>query len=137
MKYLLDTNVCIALINDKPITVRERFNQVLAKGSVAYISSISVFELWYGIAKSSCREANAQLLAGFLSGPVGLLPFEGEDARISGEIRAAMEALGRPIGEYDLLIAGQALRHEMILVTSNGREFRRIKNLEWKDWTKS
>jgi tRNA(fMet)-specific endonuclease VapC len=137
LKFLLDTNVCIALINDKPITVRGRFNQELAKGSVAYISSISVFELWYGIAKSSRREANAQLLAGFLSGPVGLLQFEGEDARISGEIRAAMEALGRPIGEYDLLIAGQALRHEMILVTANGREFRRIKNLEWKDWTKS
>ena len=137
MKYLLDTNVCIALINGRPATVRARFNKDLAKGSVAYISSISVFEMWYGIAKSSRRAANAQLLAGFLSGPVSLLPFEGEDARISGEIRAAMEAVDRPIGEYDLLIAGQALRHEMILVTANTREFGRIKNLQWEDWTKS
>jgi tRNA(fMet)-specific endonuclease VapC len=75
----------------------------------------------------------AQLRAGFLAGPVSLLPFEGEDARISGEIRAAMELVGRPIGLYDLLIAGRALRHEMIFVTANVGEFGRIKNLQRED----
>jgi tRNA(fMet)-specific endonuclease VapC len=137
LRYLLDTNVCIALINGKPATVRVRFNQKVTNDSVACVSSISVFELWYGIAKSSRRDENAQLLASFLSGPVAMLPFEEEDARISGEIRASMEAVGRPIGEYDLLIAGQALRHEITLVTANTREFRRIKNLQWQDWSKS
>jgi tRNA(fMet)-specific endonuclease VapC len=137
LNYLLDTNVCIALINGNPATVRARFNRELAKGSVAYMSSISIFELQYGIAKSARREANTQLLAGFLSGPVVMLPFEAEDARISGGIRAAMETVGRPIGVYDLLIAGQALRHEMTLVTANTREFGRVKNLQWQDWTKS
>lgn len=136
MRYLLDTNVCIALINGKPATVRVRFNQKVTNDSVACISSISVFELWYGIAKSSRREENAQLLASFLSGPITMLPFEGDDARISGELRATMEAMGRPIGEYDLLIAGQALRHEITLVTANTREFRRIKNLVWANWAK-
>jgi tRNA(fMet)-specific endonuclease VapC len=136
LKYLLDTNVCIALINGKPAAVREQFNQELAKGSIAHISAISVFELWYGIAKSSRLEENARLLAGFLSGPVAILPFEGEDARRSGEIRAEMESIGKPIGAYDLLIAGQALRHEMTIVTANTREFGRIKNLQREDWTK-
>jgi tRNA(fMet)-specific endonuclease VapC len=136
LKYLLDTNVCIALINGKPPAVRSQFNQEIAKGSVAFVSSISVFELWYGIAKSSRREENAKLLAGFLSGPVAILPFEGEDARNSGEIRVAMEAVGRPIGAYDVLIAGQALCHEMTIVTANTREFGRVKNLQWEDWTK-
>ncbi len=137
MKYLLDTNVCIALINGIPAGVRARFDREIAKGAVACVSSISVFELWYGIAKSSRFEENAHLLAGFLSGPVAILPFEEGDARISGEIRAAMESVGRPIGDYVLLIAGQALRHEMILVTANVREFGRVKNLHWEDWTKA
>jgi tRNA(fMet)-specific endonuclease VapC len=136
LRYLLDTNVCIALINGKPAAVRDQFNQEIAKGSIAHISSISVFELWYGIAKSSRLEENSQLLGGYLSGPVAILPFEGEDARRSGEIRAEMESIGKPIGAYDLLIAGQALRHEMTLVTANTREFGRVKKLVWEDWTK-
>ena len=137
MTYLLDTNVCIALINGNSATVRAHLNQELAQGSVAYVSSIAVFELWYGVAKSTRREENARLLAGFLSGPVSPLSFDEEDARVSGELRASMESIGRPIGEYDLLIAGQALRHEMTLVTANIREFGRVKNLQWEDWTKS
>jgi tRNA(fMet)-specific endonuclease VapC len=73
----------------------------------------------------------------FLAGPIRLLPFDEEDARAAGMIRAATESLGRPIGAYDLLIAGQALRHEMTLVTANVREFRRVKGLEWQDWARS
>ena len=137
MKYLLDTNVCISLINGKPASVRARFDKELGKGSVAYASSIAVFELWYGASKSSRREDNARLLAGFLSGPVSHLAFDEEDANVSGKIRAVLETAGTPVSVYDLLIAGQALRHEMILVTANVREFARIENLEWEDWTKS
>ena len=137
MRFLLDTNVCIALINGKPVAVRAHFNDKLAKGSVTFVSSISVFELWYGITKSSRFEENAQLLAGFLSGPIVILPFEAEDARSAGEIRVALEAAGRPIGAYDLLIAGQALRREMTIVTANSREFGRIKSLDWEDWTRT
>ena len=80
---------------------------------------------------------NAQLLAGFLSGPVHPLAFDEDDARFAGELRAGMEAIGRPVGDYDLLIAGQALRHKMTVVTANTREFGRIKNLSWEDWSKS
>ncbi len=137
MKYLLDTNVCIALINERPLSVRTRFDKELSQGSEVYASSVVVFELWYGISKSLRREANARLLVGFLSGPVHELAFDEQDARFAGELRAEMETIGRPVGDYDLLIAGQALRHKMTLVTANAREFGRIKTLSWEDWSKS
>jgi len=108
----------------------------LSQGSEVYISSIVVFELWYGVSKSQRREMNAHLLIGFLSGPVQRLAFDDEDARFAGELRAGLETDGRPIGDYDLLIAGQALRHKMIVVTANAREFGRIKTLLWEDWLK-
>jgi len=101
------------------------------------ISSICAFELWYGVAKSARRPANTQQLASFLANWVSLLSFDEEDARFAGDLRAEMEAIGRPIGQYDLLIAGQALRHKMTLVTANTREFGRIKNLQWEDWSKN
>ena len=136
MKYSLDTNVCIALINSRPPLIRPQFNRRLNRGSELFVSSVAVFELWYGVSKSSHRELNASLLTRFLSGPVHLLGFDEQDARFAGELRAALESSGRPIGDYDLLIAGQALRHNMTLVTANAREFGRIKGLAWEDWSK-
>jgi tRNA(fMet)-specific endonuclease VapC len=137
LKYLLDTNVCIALINEKSPFIGTRFLKELAAGAQLYVSSIVALELWYGVAKSVHKEANAQRVDAFFAGQVALLSFDEEDARIAGRIRAAIEAVGKPVGAYDLLIASQALRHEMILVTANTREFARIKNLQWEDWTKS
>jgi len=124
-------------MNGKPASVRLRFEAEIGAGSIAHVSSVTVFELWYGVCKSRRRDANAGILSNFLSGPINLLPFEGEDARSAGELRADMESIGRPVGQYDLLIAGQALRHKMILVTANAREFGRIKTLSWEDWSKS
>ena len=137
MRHLLDTNVCIALINGKPASVRAQFEKGLRAGSTVFVSSIVVSELCYGIAKSPRPETDGQRFTRFLSGPVSILPFEEQDARTAGKIRAETEAVGKPVGAYDLLIAGQALRHEMTLVTANTREFARIKNLLWEDWTKS
>ena len=136
MTYLLDTNACIALINKRPPSVRTYMHQELSRGSEVYTSSIVVFELWYGVSKSQRREANTQVLIGFLSGPIHSVAFDNEDARVAGEIRAEMEAAGRPVGDYDLLIAGQALRHKMTLVTANTKEFGRIKGLSSQDWSK-
>jgi tRNA(fMet)-specific endonuclease VapC len=137
LRYLLDTNVCIALINERPLSVRTHFDREVSQGSDVYASSVVVFELWYGVSKSLRHEGNAQLLAGFLSGPIHQLAFDEEDARFAGVLRAEMETIGRPVGQYDLLIAGQALRHKMTLITANAREFGRIKNLSWEDWSKS
>jgi len=134
--YLLDTNACIALINGKPPSVRNRFQKALAADAKMLVSSVVAFELWYGVAKSARPEANAQLVETFFSGPVSVLAFELEDGKVAGRIRAALETAGKPVGAYDLLIAGQALRHELTLVTANVREFSRIKGLEWQDWGK-
>ncbi len=132
--YLLDTNACIALINGKPASVRMRFQKALAADARVLVSSVVAFELWYGVAKSARPEANTQLVETFFAGPVGLLAFEFEDAKVAGRVRAALEAAGKPVGAYDLLIAGQALRHELTLVTANVREFSRVKGLAWEDW---
>ena len=134
MKYLLDTNACIAVINGKPGHVRTRLQKAVAGGADVWVSSIAAFELWFGVAKSARQEANAALVETFFAGPVRLLAFEEEDARTAGGIRAALEAAGKPIGAYDLLMAGQAVRGKMTLVTANAREFRRVNGLVWEDW---
>jgi len=137
LTYLLDTNACIALINGKPAQVRVRLQKALAGGSQVLVSTVVALELWYGVAKSMHQEANAKWPETFFAGPVGLLTFEEEDAKSAGRLRAAIEAAGKPIGAYDLLIAGQALCRKLTLVTANTREFRRVQGLLWEDWAKS
>ena len=135
--YLLDTNACIALINGTPSAVRANFQKKLDRNALIFVSSISTFELWYGVEKSVYRQANTVRLRTFFSGPLQLLSFDDEDARIAGGLRASLEKMGKPIGAYDLLIAGQAVRRESTLVTANVREFRRIEGLHWEDWSRS
>lgn len=136
MDYLLDTNACIALINGHPSTVRARMQNAAAAGAHVLVSSVAVFELWYGVAKSAKQEFNRKRLETFLAGPILVLPFEDVDARKAGSVRAALEATGKPIGAYDVLMAGQALRHQLTLVTANVSEFSRVKGLHWQDWAK-
>lgn len=134
MTYLLDTNACIALINGRPEVVRRRFLRAAASRDLVTTSSVVLFELWYGVARSQQTQLNAERVTTFLSGPFEVLDFTPEDAEHSGRVRAALEGLGKPIGAYDLLIAGQALRHEATLVTANSSEFKRIRGLRLQDW---
>ena len=97
------------------------------------VPAVAAYELWYGAAKSARREANVRRLESFFR-PLELLPFEDEDARAAGEIRAALEARGTPIGARDLLIAGQAKRHGAILVTAHTSEVARLEGRRWEDW---
>ncbi len=136
MNYLLDTNACIALMNGAPVAVRSRFEKAVRADSQIYISSIVAFELWEGIAKSARVETNALRLEALLSSSVLALPFDNEDSRVAGSIRAALRAAGKPIGAYDYLIAGQALARQLTLVTANVSEFSRVKGLSWQDWAK-
>ena len=137
MNHLLDTNACIALINGSPASVRLRLERALKDGAGVAVSAVVAFELWYGAAKSARRQANRQRLETFFAGPLELVPFDDEDARAAGEVRAALETAGTPIGAYDLLIAGQALRHDATLVTANTSEFSRVSELRWEDWAGS
>jgi tRNA(fMet)-specific endonuclease VapC len=136
VNYLLDTNACVALINETSAMVRSRFQRAASGGAHIYVSSVVTFELWYGVAKSVRQTYNTQRLEAFLAGPITLLPLEHEDAKAAGSIRAALQAAGRPIGAYDTLIAGQALARELTLVTANVSEFSRVKGLSWQDWAK-
>ena len=136
MSYLLDTNACVALINGTSAAVRSRSDKAVSSGAHLYVSSVVTFELWYGVAKSVRQALNTQRLEAFLAGPIVLLSLEAEDARIAGSIRATLEASGKPIGAYDILIAGQALARQLTLVTANVSEFSRVKGLSWQDWAK-
>lgn len=136
MNYLLDSNACIALMNGTSRTVRDRFEKALRAGSKVYISSIVGFELWFGVAKSARHETNTRRLEALLSSSVIALPFDNEDARAAGSIRADLQAAGKPIGAYDYLIAGQAVARQLTLVTANVSEFSRVKGLRWQDWAK-
>jgi len=134
MAYLLDTNVCIALINGSSAPVRARFAKVIESREPVCVPAVSAHELWYGVAKSVQKETNAARLQKFLDGPVQLLEFTSDDARRAGEIRSRLERAGRPIGAYDVLLAGQALHRKLTLVTANTREFARVMGLVWEDW---
>jgi tRNA(fMet)-specific endonuclease VapC len=134
IEYCLDTNVCIDLIRGKSLTARSRLKQVLAEGSVVCISSVVLHELWYGVARSDRPEENTQRVHAFLAGPLEILPWDDADARAAGEVRALLEKEGRAIGAYDALIAAQAVRRGITLVTANTREFDRIEGLMCENW---
>jgi tRNA(fMet)-specific endonuclease VapC len=136
MNYLLDTNACIALINGKPAAVRQRFEEAIDAGAQVLVATVVAFELCCGVAKSARTDANARRVREFFAGPVRMLAFEEDDASSAGNVRAQLEKAGKPIGAYDLLPAGQALHHELTLVTANRREFGRIKGLDWEDRAK-
>jgi len=136
MEYLLDTNACIEVIRNRVPAVRRRLSEVLASRARVLVPSVASFELWYGVAKSALPEANARLVATFLRGVAGVLELDEEDAREAGRVRAGLEKSGKMIGAYDVLIAGQALRRGMTLVTGNVREFSRVRGLRWEDWGK-
>ena len=135
MTYLLDTNICIALINGRSAQVRAAVKSVLVSGSVLATSSIVIHELWYGVAKSTQVESNTIVLSAFLARDLTILDYTDADAKTSAEIRAELERRGTRIGEYDTLIAGQALARGLTLVTANTREFSRVQALQLEDWT--
>jgi tRNA(fMet)-specific endonuclease VapC len=137
VSYLLDSNAVIALLTNRPSTVRERLREIPTTALQLAVSSIVLFELWYGVARSRHRADNTQRLRSFMSGAVTVLPFEEEDAATAGDLRAELERRGTPIGPYDLLIAAQALRARVTLVTANVSEFRRVPGLNWEDWSTS
>ncbi len=135
MSYLLDTNAVIALLKDEPAIFRKRLRRAISKGAAIAVSSVALYELWYGVARSARRQENAERLRVFLSGGIAVSAFGEDDAMTAGELRATLEMAGTPIGPYDLLIAAQAVRGGATLVTANVAEFARVPSLQWQDWT--
>ncbi len=134
MTYFLDTNAVNALMKNGP-GFRKRLRRAGKRGASIAVSSVMLFELWYGVAKSERPKESAERVGVLLSGTINVVPFSEEDAKLAGELRSKLRAAGKPIGPYDLLIAAQALRWRATLVTSNVSEFGRVPGLVWQDWT--
>lgn len=131
MKLLLDTNICIYIIKQQPVAVLKHFLEYQI-GDIG-ISSITLSELRYGVAKSTHQEKNAEALDEFVT-PLEVVSFDEEAAHMYGDIRAALEKAGTPIGAMDMLIAAHAVSLGIPLVTNNPREFVRIPTLTIIDW---
>lgn len=129
MRYLLDANAVIAVLNEPagPVSLRLRQHQPAEVG----LSAIVMHELYFGAFKSQRRERNLTLVDGL---NFEVLPLDQEDARHAGEIRALLAAQGMPIGAYDILIAGQARARALTLITRNLREFVRVPGLMTENW---
>ena len=132
MKYLIDTNICIYIMNKRPAKVIKKFKQ-FEPGEIG-LSAITVSELQYEVAKSIHRQKNQQRLIEFIA-PLEILAYDEMAARAYGNIRFLLEKSGQPIGPLDLLIAAQALSQNLILVTNNDKEFKRVKKLKVENWT--
>ena len=128
--YLLDTNICIYIINRRPMEVFNRF-EGLKVGQVA-ISSITGAELSFGVEKSGSSR-NRQALDKFLA-PLDILSFDEAAMRAYGPLRSHLEGQGTPIGSMDMLIAAHALALDATLVTNNAREFHRVPGLVLENW---
>lgn len=129
--YLLDTNICIYIINKKPLKVIEQIKRL--QPHQIKLSSISLGEFEYGVSKSRDRERNRTALIHFVAA-FDIVAFNDADAEIYGLLRADLEKKGKIIGPYDLQIAAQALTRDLILVTNNTAEFERIPNLKLENW---
>ncbi len=130
LRYMLDTNLCIRVLRDRPATLRERFNR---EADGLCISTIVLTELLHGAAKSARPEQNRLEIERFAA-RLEVLPFDQEAAGHAGEIRAKLERQGQSIGGYDVLIAGHARSHGLIVVTGNLGEFNRVEGLRCEDW---
>jgi len=127
---LLDTNICIHVINARPQAVLKRFRQY-RMGEIG-ICSVVAAELAYGVAKSGSSR-NRQALEMFLS-PLNICPFDEAAVWAYGELRADLERRGTPIGSLDTMIAAHALSQQAALVTNNTREFARVPGLHLENW---
>jgi tRNA(fMet)-specific endonuclease VapC len=129
MRYLLDANAVIALLNDTTSAIARRIRRYAPRDFG--VSAVVIHELYYGAFKSQRVEKNVARVVR-LQFPV--LEFDEEDARQAGEIRAYLASKGTPIGSYDVLIAGQTKARKLTLVTHNTTEFERVPGLRVEDW---
>ena len=136
MTYMLDTNICIYAINNRPesLAVRIRGHLKEHQKDDVCISAITLAELEHGAAKSSYTAKSTAVLLQFLA-VLSVLPFENSAAKEYGSIRAYLEKRGTPIGPMDMLIAAHAKSEKLILVTNNVREFSRVPDLKIANWT--
>ena len=129
--FLIDTNICIYIMNNHPPEVIQKFRDI-GVGNIC-ISSITVSELQYGAYKSKQIKKNINRLDEFLS-PFEILAFDENASNFYGKIRSQLEKKGNVIGPLDMLIAAHALSENLTLITNNEKEFKRVKSLKVRNW---
>src|SRR4051812_15008586 len=129
MPYILDANAVIALLENRSASLARRVRQQ-AVSEIA-ISAIVLHELFFGAFKSRRVTENVHRVNALR---FEILEFDGDDARQAGEVRALLAAAGSPIGPYDVLIAGQAISRNRVIITRNTREFARVPGLQIENW---
>ncbi len=130
LRYMLDTNLCIRVLRDRPAGLRDRFN---AEAAALCISTVTLAELMHGAEKSS-RPVEVRHQVEAFAARLDVLPFDAEAAAHFGEIRADLERRGLVIGPYDLMIAGHARSRGLVVITGNLGEFNRVAGLRSEDW---
>jgi tRNA(fMet)-specific endonuclease VapC len=130
LRYLLDTNLCIRVLRDRPEALRARFNE---NAEAMCLSDVVLYELLYG-AERSAEPARVRREVEHFAGRLAVLAFDSEAAAHSAEIRADLERRGGVIGPYDLMIAGHARSRGLVVVTGNLGEFQRVRGLRCEDW---
>lgn len=130
--YLIDTNICIYAIKGRFPGISERLLSICP--DEIKVSSVTLFELEYGAAKSKWSERSREIMRRFLSS-FELLPFSEKDAETCGQLRAGLAASGTPIVAYDIMIAAQGIARDLTVVTHNTGEFQRVPGIRLEDWT--
>jgi tRNA(fMet)-specific endonuclease VapC len=130
LRYMLDTNLCIATIRDKPGVVRAAFNR---HHTQMCISSVTVMELLYGVELSAQQQRNLSDVEGFIA-RLEVLDYDTVAAAHTAQIRAELRKAGTQIGPYDQMIAGHARSRGLVVVTNNMKEFQRVAGLRVEDW---
>ena len=133
MRYMLDTNICIYIIREKPVKVIKKLCTFELTDIV--ISAITHSELEFGVSKSSRREENREALNNFLS-PLEIVPYDDKAAVVYGQIRTHLEKKGTVVGAMDMLIGAHAKSIPVTLVTNNLKEFKRIPGLRVENWAR-
>ena len=131
MRFMLDTNICIYLINNKPQKVLTRFRKE-DLGNIV-LSSITLSELKFGAYNSSNIQRNLKAISKFTA-PLEVLPFSESATDIYGNIRASLKKTGKLIGPMDTLIAAHAISASCVLVTNNVKEFKKVKGMKLENW---
>jgi tRNA(fMet)-specific endonuclease VapC len=130
LRYVLDTNICIFTIKNKPPHLRSLFN---THATQMCVSQVTVMELYYGAYRSQQVERNLSVIEGFLA-RLPVIPYDTHAADHTAQIRSELASRGTPIGPYDAMIAGNARSQGLIVVTNNTREFSRVEGLRVEDW---
>jgi tRNA(fMet)-specific endonuclease VapC len=131
MMFLIDTNICIYVMNAHPPEVVKKFREI-GVGNIC-ISSITVSELHYGVCRSKQIQKNKKRLEEFLI-PFEIISYAESASNYYGKIRSYLEKQGAVIGPLDMLIAAHALSEDLTLITNNEKEFKRVKSLKVENW---